>query len=263
MKKAICLMCLLLAIILSACKSTELTIASVSETTQITTTEPKTTQVTTTEPETTQIYTAPTSYEISDFECIYQNPELPTGCEITAMDMVLQYYGFDIDKVTLANEYMPTISYGEYWNDASVDDRTDMNNYFIGDPETVMGYIAGTGAIGIAANDYLEETGSNLRAYDITGVSFSDLYDYVTDGVPVVVWVTIGMVDRTDIQYYYINDNDYIEWTNNDHGAVLIGYDDSTVTIADPIDGIVEYNKDQFEIVFESRGNMAIVIKTT
>ena len=38
-------------------------------------------------------------HEIQDFEIIYQEPELPTGCEITALTMVLHYYGFDVDKV--------------------------------------------------------------------------------------------------------------------------------------------------------------------
>lgn len=251
MKKLICLMCLLITLTLSACKNTEITISPISEISETETSETDTTS---------SIDAKSSSYQISDFNCVYQNPELPTGCEITAMDMVLQYYGFDIDKVTLAKEYMPTISYGSYRNDENVVDKSDMNNYFIGDPETVMGYIAGTGAVQTAANNYLEETDSDLRAYDITGVSLSEIYEYVADDTPVVVWVTIGMVDRTEIKYYYVDYTNYIEWTYNDHGAILIGYDDSTVTIADPIDGIVEYDKEQFESVFESRGNMAVIL---
>ena len=37
-----------------------------------------------------------------DVENIPQNPELPNGCEITSAAIVLNYLGFDIDKVTLA-----------------------------------------------------------------------------------------------------------------------------------------------------------------
>lgn len=55
---------------------------------------------------------------IDDFPEIMQMPELPTGCEITALTMVLNYYGFDVDKVTLATEYLPTMPpelyYGSY-----------------------------------------------------------------------------------------------------------------------------------------------------
>src|SRR5690606_26676624 len=32
---------------------------------------------------------------------ISQLPELPTGCEITAVTMMLQYLGLDVDKITL------------------------------------------------------------------------------------------------------------------------------------------------------------------
>lgn len=248
MKKLLYSACILLIVILSACNyepaSSVLTVVESTE------------SVTTKSTEDTAA-----AYQISDFECVYQMPELPTGCEITAMEMVLQYYGFDIDKVTMANDYMPTISYDTRWNDESVTDKNDMNNYFIGDPETVYGYIAGTGAIQIAANDYLEDENSDLEAYDITGASFSQLYNYIDNNIPVVIWVTIGMIDRSDVQYYYIDSDTYIEWTMDDHGAVLIGYDDTTVTIADPISGIVEYDREQFESVFASRGNMAVVVE--
>ena len=40
-------------------------------------------------------------------ENILQNPELPNGCEITSAAIVLNYLGFDIDKVTLAENYLP------------------------------------------------------------------------------------------------------------------------------------------------------------
>lgn len=51
----------------------------------------------------------PDGYEIEDFPILWQMPELPTGCEITALTMTLQYYGFDVDKVTMAEEYLPTV----------------------------------------------------------------------------------------------------------------------------------------------------------
>lgn len=49
------------------------------------------------------------SYVIQDFPIIYQMPELPTGCEITAMTMVLNYYGYSVDKVQMATQYLPTL----------------------------------------------------------------------------------------------------------------------------------------------------------
>ena len=50
-----------------------------------------------------------TGTQLTDFEIIEQYPELPTGCEITAMTMVLNYYGYNVDKVTMALDYMPKV----------------------------------------------------------------------------------------------------------------------------------------------------------
>ena len=38
---------------------------------------------------------------------ILQNPELPTGCEVTALAEVLQFWGFDVCKTELADEWLP------------------------------------------------------------------------------------------------------------------------------------------------------------
>ena len=99
-----------------------------------------------------------------------------------------------------------------------------MNEYFIGDPFTEGGIICGTGAIVTAADGYLADTGSALRAYDITGSSPEELYRRVRNGQPVVVWVTISMADRRAAQGWYTENGDYVDWSTNDHGAVLIGY---------------------------------------
>lgn len=197
---------------------------------------------------------------IKDFECILQNPELPTGCELTALDMVLNYYGCGIDKVALARNYLPMIKSGIIYNNENIEDIYDANNYFIGDPETTGGFVAGTGAIMTAANSYLSAIGSELTAKDITGQDFDQLYKYVENKIPVVVWVTIAMVDRPQPNILYVFDGSYVEWTTQDHGAVLIGYSDDTVIIADPISGIYEFDKKQFESVYASRGYRGVVV---
>ncbi len=187
---------------------------------------------------------------IEDFTLIYQMPELPTGCEITAFTMALNYYGFDVDKITMAAEFLPTASYGG-----------DLNNYFIGDPFSSNGVTCGTGAIVTAGNDYLATQDTDLETVDISGSTAEELYERVSNGQPVVVWVTIYMADRSSTQGWYTSDGEWVDWASNDHGAVLIGYTDTTVTIADPISGIVEYDREQFESVYASRGSHAVVIE--
>ena len=63
------------------------------------------------------------------------------------------------------------------------------------------------------------------------------------------------------VQGWYTENGDYVDWSTNDHGAVLIGYTDTTVTIADPISGRMEYSREQFEKVFSSRGNRCVVLE--
>ena len=52
-----------------------------------------------------------------------------------------------------------------------------------------------------------------------------------------------------------------MDWSTNDHGAVLIVYTETTVTIADPISGRMEYDREQFEEVFRSRGSQCVVLE--
>lgn len=200
------------------------------------------------------------SHVIDDFGLTLQMPELPTGCEITALTMVLNYYGYDVDKVTMATEYLPISSSYFYYGDDGNLYGPDLNNYFVGDPLTTGGYICGTGAITTAADDYLEDVGSSMRAKDITGSTPEELYQLVSEDTPVVVWVTIYMTERTDVSGWYTENGEYVDWSTSDHGAVLIGYSDDTVTIADPISGIVEYDRQAFESVFASRGNKCVIL---
>lgn len=204
----------------------------------------------------------PASHVISDFPIIYQTPELPTGCEITAAAMALNYYGFQVDKTVLAEHYLPTLySAGIYYGQDGRTYGNDMNEYFIGDPRTENGIICGTGAIVTALDSCLSDIGSSMRAADLTGAAPEELYRLVSGDVPVVVWCTIGMTDRGSTQGWYTESGAYVDWASNDHGAVLIGYGPDTVTIADPISGLVEYSREQFESVFASRSYKCVIIQ--
>lgn len=205
---------------------------------------------------------APESYIIESFPIINQMPELPTGCEITALTMAMNYYGINVDKVTMATEYLPTDSANLYYGDDGRLYGSDMYSYFIGDPTSALGYICGPGAIVDAADKYFSEFNIQMQAVDISGTVPEDLYNLVTQDIPVVVWVTIGMADRATTEGWYTEDGAYVDWSTNDHGAVLIGYTDDTVTLADPISGLSEYNRIQFEKVFVSRKCQCVILET-
>ena len=199
--------------------------------------------------------------QLTDFEIMKQYPELPTGCEITAMTMVLNYYGYNVDKVTMALDYMPKIQAEFYRGEDGRLMGPDLENFFVGDPTEETGYICGTGAIVTAANRYLADVGSDLTAAAMKNVQPEKLYDLIDQGTPVVIWCTINMEDRAETDGWYREDGTYMEWSTNDHGAVLIGYDEDTVTVADPIYSRITVSRDQFEKIFAERGGQCVILQ--
>ena len=208
-----------------------------------------------------KVYRNSTGTRLTDFEIMEQYPELPTGCEITAMTMVLNYYGYNVDKVTMALDYMPKIQAEFYRGEDGRLMGPDLENFFVGDPTEEIGYICGTGAIVTAANRYLADVGSDLTAAAIKNAQPEKLYDLIDQGTPVVIWCTINMEDRAETDGWYREDGTYMEWSTNDHGAVLIGYDEDTVTVADPIYSRITVSRDQFEKIFAERGGQCVILQ--
>ena len=83
-----------------------------------------------------------------DVPYISQLPELRNGCEITASAMLLNYFGINVDKCTLADDYLPKL----YPYNAA-----DPEEGYMGDPYTVWGYYCMTKPIVTAINDYLTD----------------------------------------------------------------------------------------------------------
>ncbi len=198
---------------------------------------------------------------IEDFEVILQNPELPTGCESVALTMLINYYGIYTDKILMADSFLPKQDAAFYYDESGRKIGPDMENYFAGDPCTSEGYICGVPAILTEANDWISYVGEELRAVDKTGLSWDELYSYVCQDTPVMVWVTINMEDRLVTNGWYTEDGEWMEYARNDHAAVLVGYTSDTVTVADSISGLVAYSREQFEKVFESRGCKCVVLE--
>ena len=199
--------------------------------------------------------------QLTDFDIIEQYPELPTGCEITALTMVLNYYGYQVNKVTMALDYMPKVQAEFYRSEDGRLMGPDLENFFVGDPTEETGYICGTGAIVTAANRYLADVGSDLTAAAMKNAQPEKLYDLIDQGTPVVIWCTINMEDRAETDGWYREDGTYMEWSTNDHGAVLIGYDEDTVTVADPIYSRITVSRAQFEKIFAERGGQCVILQ--
>lgn len=191
------------------------------------------------------------SYCKLDVTPVLQLPELPTGCEITSLATVLNYYGYDISKTQLADEYLECGEVGE----------TDPDEKFIGSPYDEHSCGCFSNVIADAAKEFSEKNNCNFKVYNLYGLSLDDLYKYVESGKPVIIWSTI------DLKETYRNitwdiDGKEISWRANEHCMVLIGYNknNDTCIVSDPLQGIKEYPRELFNQRYGELDKQAVVI---
>lgn len=101
-------------------------------------------------------------------EVIGQNPELPTGCEMTAVTMMLRYAGVNITKIQVANE-TPRSSNGDYG--------------FVGNPYSPSGWWVFPTGIAPVVQNHLG------TSQVMTGCSLQAIQDKLNNGHLVVVWM--------------------------------------------------------------------------
>lgn len=187
---------------------------------------------------------------------VMQTPELPTGCEITSLTMALNHLGFDADKLTLADEFLPK---GEYR-------KADFHKVFVGDPRERNAYGCTASVIAEAAENYLktQSRGRDITVKDISGCTADTLYCAVDSGVPVVVWASIGMGEIIPdfVSWTDEETGKTVSWYGGEHCLLLTGYDkkEKLVYVNDPLRGAVTYDMRIFEKRFEEMQRNAVVI---
>lgn len=196
----------------------------------------------------TENYEYPNSFSL-DIPFVSQYPELPTGCEITALTTVLNYLGYNVDKLTMADYYLDKGKMGE----------VSPYKAFVGNPRDEDSCGAFAPVLVNSATKYLKSQRSYMNVYNITGAEYNELLDYVDDGHPVLVWETMYMKEPYESCTWNI-DGENIMWLSREHAMVLIGYTQSTYIMADPLRGICEYDKELVETRYKSMGKQAIVI---
>lgn len=180
-----------------------------------------------------------------DVPCYLQNPELPTGCESVALTNLLRFWGFSLSNTELAVNWVPRST-------------SDFVYTFLGNPFSEDGGCIMAPGLTDAANDFLESSGSDLRASDISESSMAELLEYVEQGEPVIVWTTVGMQEPNIV----LGASDGYVMRDGSHAVVLCGFDRDagTVTVADSLDGVVERDAWAFQRVYEVMGSLALVI---
>lgn len=190
-----------------------------------------------------------------NFTTLNQYPYLPTGCEVVSLTSVLRHYGCDIDAVTMADKYMPKVSYDYY--------SVSPHDYFLGDPHSRDGFGCFSGCLLKTAENYFKDKSIyDFVAVDISGCTTDELYSYLLNDIPVITWVTSGFVTPTNDGSWVVG-NETITWCNHEHCLVTTGYDKNagTVTVADNSGGYnYSVSKEQFEKVFKGMGSMAVAV---
>ena len=167
---------------------------------------------------------------IDNFPCLNQVPELPTGCEVTSLTMVLNYLGYDADKTDIAANYLEKGDYPD----------ANPNTTFVGTPFDKASYGCFAPVITDCANLY------GAPAVNISGASIDQFCQYVENGQPVIVWATMNM-ESTDYgsSVWIAKDGQLVIWPGMEHCLVMIGFDSAKneVYMADPLnENITTYN---------------------
>lgn len=185
---------------------------------------------------------------------VRQMPQLPRGCEVTSLSMLLGHAGVNVSKMTLAKEVKkdPTpyeekggkIYFGNPY-DGFVGDMYSFKNPGLG---VYHGPIAALG------EKYLPG-----RIVDLTGQSFDAVYQQLDKGKP--VWVVVT-------SWYSHVPNSYWEtWhtpsgktkiTKKMHAVLVTGYDDRFIYFNDPLVKNSKIAKASFITGWEQLGKQAI-----
>lgn len=187
-----------------------------------------------------------------EVEEILQEPELPHGCEVTALAMLLRYYGYAADKCVLADEWLAKGGWGE----------TDFWKAFVGDPrKSYRSAGCYASVIADAANRYVRDaegtkmkssTGKSLTVIAKEGVSFAELLAML-EKTPVIAWTTMEL-NAPYIAQVWTVDGKELYWQNYEHCVVLTGYDLEKGVFygQDPLYGACAYEMKLFYLRFQT-----------
>lgn len=183
-----------------------------------------------------------------DVKVIYQYPDMPSGCEITSLTMVLNYMGIDVTNDYMADNYLDSSTY-------------NMFTSFVGSVYNDNSFGCYAPVIVNAANKFFADRALDYEAVNISNSTREQIVDILSDGRPVIIWNTEDM-KSTYAKTYTIDGNSF-EWMTNEHCVVLCGYNeqDNTVEVADSIAGKVVRDADTFFQRYNDVLSQAVYIK--
>ncbi|WKA50958.1 C39 family peptidase [Planococcus liqunii] len=189
---------------------------------------------------------------------LLQEPELPTGCEITSLTAMLNYYGEPVTKEEMAKKFLKKVPLRIEGGKLIGPDPQDA---FTGDPTSAKGVYVFPQAVVETAEKYATSVNEQFAASDLSGSSSQEIEKYITSGVPVLMWITRELEPPVTNNGWWIEGTmEYHKTFQNQHAVVLTGIDESSVTIMDPLKGKVVHDKSEFFTSYESLGSYAMTL---
>ncbi|QHS23088.1 C39 family peptidase [Virgibacillus sp. MSP4-1] len=189
---------------------------------------------------------------------VLQLPELPRGCEVTSLTMLLQYYGMDANKMTLAKEI--TRDPSRY--------KEENGKIHFGNPH--IGFVGnmytfnepGYGVYNEPLADLAEKYVGKERVLNLSGESFYSVIKALNQKQPVVVIINAKYkkLPASAFETWYTSKGP-IKITMNEHSVLVTGYDEDYIYFNDPLDKTRKAPFDDFVEAWEQMGNQAITIK--
>lgn len=219
----------------------------------------------------TVVSKAPAKYQIDGVPFISQNNGYPSGCESISTTMLLNYFNYDISPETFIDGYLHT-DYLRESDDGTAVVGPDPYTAFIGTPYDESSLGCYPPVVVDAMNKIFDETNSDNKAVDTTGMSLDELIDtYIVQDEPVLVWSTMYLWDAFVTDSWIVEgaseespykDGDLYEWIANEHCLVLTGYDKDYYYFNDPLynNAKIQYEKTAFEQRFEEIGRCSAAI---
>lgn len=164
---------------------------------------------------------------------VKQMPELPRGCEVTSLSMLLNNAGIKANKMTLAKQVKKDPTPYRYVNGKKYFGNPHVG--FVGDMYSFSkpGFGVFHRPIEALAKTYMPN-----RIVNISGQSFESVLDYVSAGRP--VWVittsTFSYVPGSYWQTWYTPQGP-VRITYKEHSVLITGYDSKYIYFNDPLDG--------------------------
>ncbi|EOP91558.1 hypothetical protein IGM_01972 [Bacillus cereus HuB4-4] len=185
---------------------------------------------------------------------VKQKPELPRGCEVTSLAMLLNYGGIKVSKMELA-EKIDKVPYEKNGF------KGDMNKGFLGDMYSFEnpGLGVNVGPIYTIANQYLPGKIINLTGYPV-----GEIYKMIDKGSPVWVITNAKFKKLSGDQFrIYQTKTGPMIVTYQQHSVVITGYTNDSIYINDPLAEMSNkvVNRKQFEESWIQMGSQAISIQ--